>query len=107
MSELIHSNKELDALLCADFIEKIEDNSCERLPMQRARVTFKNGHTLSIIRGPGSFGGDEGLFEIMPDDEYFFEDDDKGDQVLGHLTPERLAHYINKIGSAPRKEAQE
>lgn len=99
MNEVKERNdeSELSALLCADFIEKVEDRSNSF--MSRARVFFKNGHELSIIRGSGSYGGEDGLFEIMPSDESLFDEIDSGDSVCGYLTPERVMYYINKIGT--------
>ena len=89
-------NKDIDR----SKIEKIEDLSDDRT--KRARVYFTNGHWLSVIIGQYTYGGDQGLFEIMPSDETFFDEDDKGmDDVLGYLTPERVTYYINKIGGLP------
>ena len=85
-----------DISLDNEAIARIDDNSSGA--MKRVRVHFKNGHSLSIIRGEFSFGGDEGLFEIMPSDEDFFDEEDSGDSVCGYLTPQRVEHYINKIG---------
>ena len=90
----------LKGLVCTDQIERIENKSDSRI--SRARVYFKNGHDLSIITGDGTYGGDEGLFEIMPSDEVFFDAEDDGDTVLGHLTGDRVNYYINKIGSAAK-----
>jgi len=89
---------ELSTLLCADHIESVDDKSDHKSQMQRARVHFKNGHSLSIIRGRDSYGGESGLFEIMPSDEGFLDECDSGDQVLGYLTLERVSYYIDKIG---------
>jgi len=89
-------------LICVDTVESVSDNSDSKMNMQRVRVYFKNGHSLSIIRGEYSYGGPEGLFEIMPSDNSFFDDEDRdGDDVLGYLTPERVSYYINKIGQMP------
>ncbi len=90
---------DLSALLCADTIANVNNNSDENLKLQRARVHFKNGHSLSIIRGPHSFGGEEGLFEIMPSDESFLDEEHSGDVVCGYLTAEQVEHYIRKIGA--------
>ncbi len=87
----------ISGLVNADFIEQIVDKSDSF--MKRIRVYFKNGHELSIIRGHGSFGGEQGLFEIRPSDESFFDENDQGDSVLGYLNPDRVIYYINKIGS--------
>ena len=94
------SEQEFKALICVDTIDRVDDNSNET--GQRARIHFKNGHQLSVIRGEYSYGGDEGLFEIMPDDDSFFDEDDCGDTVLGYLTAERVKYYINKIGSTTK-----
>lgn len=43
-------------------IEKVFDNS--EPFVSRLRVDFKNGYTLSIIRGRWTYGSEDGLFEI-------------------------------------------
>ena len=101
MNEVKERNdeSEFNALLCADTIASVDNNSDEKVNMQRARVHFKNGHSLSIIRGPYSYGGEEGLFEIMPSEESFLDDEHSGDSVCGYLTAEQVEHYIRKIGA--------
>ena len=85
-----------NSLATTEYIDRIENNSDAN--MTRARVYFKNGQELSIIRGPYSFGGDEGLFEIMPSDESVFDEGDDSDTVLGYLSPDRVNYYIRKLG---------
>lgn len=90
-------------LLCNQYIDHVEDRSDDNT--KRARVFFKNGLELSVIRGVWSYGGDEGLFEIAPFniqgemDGSMFDDEDAGDDVCGYCTPEKVQHYIKKIGS--------
>lgn len=91
------ANIDFKELQTNDFIESIADNSSEG--MDRARIHFKNGHELSVIRGEFSYGGSEGLFEIMPSHDSLFDTEDSYDTVAGHLTPERVEYYINKIGA--------
>jgi len=92
-----------DLLCVADYIERVEDKSSPY--MQRAKIYFKNGKALSVIRGEGSFGGDVGLFEIAPFsdngemDGELFDDDDKGDIVLGSCDVAKVNHYIVKLGT--------
>lgn len=85
------------------FIDRIENKSDPSLQMTRMRIFFKNGLGLSVVQGPYSYGGDKGLFEIMPsggeDDQSLFDEEDEGDTVLGYLTAERVKYYINKIGN--------
>lgn len=82
-------------------IDRIEDKSCSI--MDRMRIYFKNGTSLSVIQGEYSYGGPEGLFEIAifsPDGEMngdMFDDEDKGDDVLGYCSAEKVKYYINKL----------
>ncbi len=93
------------SLLGLGFIEKIEDKSDHILPMVRMLIYFKNGRKLSVIRGPYSFGGSKGLYEIMPagkaGDDGLFDECDQGDSVCGYLSGERVEYYIKKIGLMP------
>jgi hypothetical protein len=92
-----------DLLYVADYIERVEDKSCSY--MKRARVYFKNGRSLSVIQYKDSYDGDAGLFEIAPysvDGEIdgdLFDDDDKGDVVLGLCDVAKVNHYIAKLGT--------
>lgn len=83
------------------FIAGVEDRSNE--VMKRVAITFKNGYSLSIIRGEYSYGGPTGLFEIAVIDTNgelngsLLDEDDQGDSVLGYCTPEKVTHYVSKI----------
>ena len=103
MSNELINKTDLDfkALALSETIESVS-NASDKI-MQRARVNFVNGHSLSIIRGPCSYGGDEGLFEIMPSEESMLEGDHSGDTVAGYLTADDVMFYINKIGSLQDK----
>jgi len=84
-------------------IESIVDMSDEIT--KRMRVEFKNGHQLSIIYGLCTYGVDSGLFEIAIFDKVgefdgsLFDEEDKGDDVLGYCDKEKVEHYVNKIGN--------
>lgn len=85
------------------FIKGIEDRSDSL--MSRVRLTFQNGYGLSIIRGEYSYGGPQGLFEIAPLDKQgeldgsLLNEEDQGDDVLGHCDLDKVKYYIKKIGS--------
>lgn len=85
-----------------NFIEDLSDN---RTGMKRARVHFHNGYQLSIISGPFSYGGSDGLFEIAIFNNagnyqpQLFDEPDMDDDVLGYLTEQEVIHYINKVGA--------
>ena len=87
--------------IAAVNIIKADDNSDSTT--KRLCLTFNNGYMLSIIRGEYSYGGESGLFEIAPmkaDGEWapeLFDEEDKGDDVLGWCSVERVSYYINKV----------
>ena len=102
-NEMTLSQSFLSAGLGLDFIDRIEDKSDPALRMTRMRIYFKNGRELSIIRGEYSYGGPEGLFEIMPcgndGDGDLLDEADQGDSVCGYLSEERVKYYVHKIGA--------
>lgn len=85
----------------AHLIASVEDRTNSY--MDRVRVIFTNGYSLSIIRGDGSYGGPEGLFEIAPlhpngeSGGDLFDEQDQGDDVLGYCGLERINHYMRKL----------
>lgn len=90
-------------LLGNDFVKNVEDNSDER--MKRLRLTFTNDYGISIIQGSTSYGGEEGLYEIAPLnkngslDGSYLDEDDQGDDVLGHLDEKQVEYYIRKMAN--------
>jgi hypothetical protein len=89
----------------APLIEDVEDRSDEL--MSRLWVIFTNGYGLSIIRGEYSYGYEQGLFEIAPINKHgeldgdLFDEDDQGDDVLGHADPEKINYYMRKLALLP------
>ncbi|MHA1809400.1 MAG: hypothetical protein ACTSYH_03705 [Candidatus Heimdallarchaeaceae archaeon] len=87
-----------------DFIEKVEDLSDHMLCIQRRKIHFKNKFQLSIVFGRYSYGSREGLFEIAIFDknrnmsDSYFDEEDKGDIVLGYCNQDKVRYYITKIG---------
>lgn len=60
-------------------------------------VKFGNGNGLSIIEHAGSYGGKEGLWEVMlldPDGQGLYGEFEDGDCVIGWLTDEMLRDLI-------------
>lgn len=65
---------------------------------------FENGYGASVIRGEYSYGGREGLYELAVIKGIASEWDlcyDTGitDDVIGHLTPEDVTSYLQRIKS--------
>lgn len=63
---------------------------------------FENGYGASVIQGPYSYGGDEGLYELAV---IVWEGETYGltydtpitSDVLGYLTPSEVEHYLAKV----------
>ena len=68
-------------------------------------VRFGNGNGLSIIRHPYSYGGKEGLWEVMlldTEGEPLYGEFDDGDCIMGWLTDEALKGLILDLNSKYR-----
>ncbi|GEK52372.1 hypothetical protein [Vreelandella venusta] len=100
MTDLITAPKDIQHLIARTTNRSIPF-------MRRIRVEFTNGYALSIINGEYSYGADKGLFEIAPinqQDELdgsLFDEEDQGDDVLGHCDIDKLNHYIRKLAHLP------
>ena len=102
-----HSNQDFTYFNYPKGVFKLEDTS-EKLEdtfpdsyMDRLRVYFYNGHELSIIKGSYSYGGKQGLFEIMSTGEVL---DTDSDGIEGYLTQEEVQRYIDAVAQLPTKE---
>ena len=69
---------------------KTVDSSKYGIRVQHMIGPFKNGYQMSVIKGPGTIGGNKGLWEIAPMDigKHFIGQAllDWNDDVMGHLT---------------------
>jgi hypothetical protein len=69
-------------------------------------VRFANGYGASIIRHRGSYGGDDGLFEVAvlgQDGELTFTTPITSD-VIGYLSPEEVREVLLRIIALPKPE---
>jgi hypothetical protein len=78
------------------------------VPKNDIQILFKNKKglvLLSAISKFGSYGVEEGLWEIMP--HYQPKDGDNSDSVLGHLTFSQVMEYIEeqRVLDSDREEA--
>lgn len=71
----------------------------ERSGMRRAREFFKNGYGVSVIIGPYSYGGHEGLYElaVIEKDGSLCYDTPITDDVLGWLTKDDVTRYGQQV----------
>ena len=99
----MNSNSNHITIALSPYTEQYKIKSFENLSdslYARLEVHFINGYQLSIIRGLGSYGNQQGLFEIAvisPDDKYC-PDLLEGDDVLGWQTSAQVVSYVEKIG---------
>lgn len=90
-------------LVTTDKISGIKDNSNET--MDRIRIVLKNKYELSVISGEHAYCTLGKSFEIAIYDKDgnfcpdLFDDEDKGDVVLGHCSYEKVKSYIEKVGA--------
>lgn len=72
------------------------------LQIERRVVEFDNGYSASIIRGPHTYGGSEGLYEIavLHNDRIVY-DTPVTDDVIGWLDDAGVAEVLGQIGALP------
>lgn len=65
----------------------------------QARLDFDNGYGVSVVRGPYTFGGEEGLYElaVMRGGRGPVYDTPVTDDVEGHLTEEDVTNLMIQI----------
>lgn len=78
-------------------------------PDEQALVCFPNGYGASVIRGQGTYGGEQGLYELA-----VLKGNKQGadlcystpitDDVIGHLTPRMVLSLLKKIEALPGVE---
>lgn len=76
--------------------------------IQRMQVTCPNGRGVSIIRGYGTYGAKQGLFEVAVLD---FDGDldfstSVADDVIGWQTPEDVRNVIAQVAALPGRELE-
>jgi hypothetical protein len=74
-------------------------------PTKRAKYYFPNGYGVSVIRGPSTYGGDKGLYElavICKDGELTNKTPITND-VIGYLSEDEVSDLMNKVSELPPK----
>lgn len=71
-----------------------------------ARMFFANGYGVSVICGPYTYGGDQGLYELavlagVEGDSRLCYDTPVTSDVEGHLTPRRVSALMAKVQALP------
>lgn len=75
------------------------------LPGIQARYQFDNGYAVSVIRGFGSYGNEQGLYElaVTTHEGSLVYDTPVTDDVIGYLPPEGVTHYMAKVAALPKR----
>lgn len=71
---------------------------------ERAVLFFNNGYGVSVIRGPATYGGDEGLYELgvvtgTPAKHSLTYATPVTDDVLGYLTEQDVTDAMAKVAA--------
>lgn len=71
------------------------------------KLSFANGYVASVVRHDFSYGGKQGLFEVAVMDKDFniLYDTPITNDVVGHLSPDRLVKVLQDIKDLPNIEA--
>jgi hypothetical protein len=69
----------------------------------RSYMIFDNGYGISVVKGPHSYGGKLGLYEIavLGIDGYITYETPITDDVIGFLKPEDVSKYMIEIQELP------
>ena len=101
----------------ADLVFQKDDEEQEVLqwmdPAEHAHHIFDNHYGVSVIRGPYTHGGKEGLYELAvlymaPGDEYsqLVYDTPVTSDVEGHLTPDDVTRLMKQVSELPLRNKE-
>lgn len=64
-----------------------------------AKIQFENGYGASVIIGPYSYGGTDGLYEmaVLDSNSKITYNTPITDDVIGYLTPTEVTEYLKQI----------
>ena len=64
-----------------------------------ARLEFHNGFGISVVKGPHTYGGNRGLYElaVFKDGEIHYDNKVANGDVVGYLRPEDITDAMNLI----------
>lgn len=82
------------------YVQEIQRGGFDHLINEQYILPLDDGYEVSVIRGPVTYGGDEGLFEMAIRDAehrcsaYDVDVDIFGGDVLGYLTEEQVTEHL-------------
>lgn len=74
----------------------------------RSYMMFDNGYGVSVVRGPHSYGGKLGLYEIavLDTDGFITYETPITDDVIGYLKPEDVTKHMIEIQQLPIEQTK-
>ena len=85
--------------------EKVEEKCWRGVDFVQARVDFENGYGASVVKGYGTYGVEEGLYELaVTHNGELCYDSGLTDDVVGWLSPNDVTEWLEKIEKLPKKE---
>ena len=65
----------------------------------QARMEFDNGFEVSVVKGPHTYGGDKGLYElaVFKDGELHYDNPVADGDVRGYLSEEEVSNLMLEI----------
>lgn len=101
------SEQALTIVTFADL--KFNDRGGKHPMGKQARHFFPNGYGVSVICGPGSYGGPQGLYELAvlkgaADRSDLCYDTPVTDDVEGYLSPEDVSRLMGEVAALPNAE---
>jgi hypothetical protein len=74
----------------------------------RSYMIFDNGYGISVIRGPHSYGGQKGLYElaVLDKDGFITYETPITSDVIGFLKPEDVTKHMIEIQELPIEQTK-
>ncbi len=68
-----------------------------------SRIQFDNGYGASVVKGPYTYGGKDGLYEmaVLDDSGNLTYDTPITNDVIGYLSEDEVNDYLTKIQELP------
>jgi len=65
----------------------------------QARLLFDNGYSVSVVKGPHTYGGKDGLYElaVFKDGEIHYDNSVANGDVRGYLTEQEVSELITEV----------
>ena len=74
----------------------------------QARMDFSNGYGVSVVRAFGTYGYEQGLYElaVFAGDDICYDTPVTND-VEGHLTPDAVTDLMQKVQELPARQSSD